>query len=337
MKLEKAALTSALKSWPQELRIAVVFGPDEALVRERADKIARQVVADLRDPFNVVELTEKDLKDDPARLADEAAAISMMGGRRLIRVSGDNAQDALANTLAQPACEAMIVVEAGDLKKDNKFRRWAETTAGIGAIICYAEDSRNLAAMLREEARTAGYALEDEAAALILAATGNERDVARRELEKTILYVGSDSRTISASHVIAIRADRGAADFNGLTSALMMDDGKATDAQIARLSDENIGGIGQMNAVSRRLWQLLSAHAHLSEGGSLEDYSRRAFGPMAWKEGPLLAAQLKRWPEQRVQRGLARLLAADRAAKLSGAKDQDVIAGQAMLGLVRGR
>ena len=28
------------------------------------------------------------LRDDPARLADEAAAISMMGGRRLVKVTG---------------------------------------------------------------------------------------------------------------------------------------------------------------------------------------------------------------------------------------------------------
>ncbi len=337
MKLEKAALTAALKSWPPELRVAVVFGPDEALARERADRIARQIVADLRDPFNVVELTEKDLKDDPARLADEAASLSMMGGRRLVRVAGDGAQEALANALAQPGCEALIVVQAGDLKKDNKFRKWAESTAGVGAVICYAEDARTLSSMLREDARLAGYGLDDDAAGMILAASGNERDVARRELEKTILYVGDSSRSITANDVMAISADRGAADFNGLISALMNDDGKAADTQIARLSDENIGGIGQMGAVGRRLWQMLSAQAHVAEGGSLEDFSRRTFGPMAWKEGPIFAAQLRRWPEHRVQRGLARLLAADRAAKLSGAKDQDIIAGQAMLGLVRGR
>jgi DNA polymerase-3 subunit delta len=337
MKIDKSALTAALKNWPAVYRAAVLYGPDDALVRERADIISRQIVADLRDPFNVIELTGTEIKDDPARLADEAAAMSMMGGRRLIRIFGDDVQDALTATLAMPSADAMIVVLAGDLKKDNKLRKWAEAAPDVAAIVCYVADVRDLAAMLREEAREAGYTLEDEATNLILAASGQERDVARRELEKTLLYVGGDSRTISASDVLAISANRGAADFNGLIQALMSDDGPAADAQIVRLADENIGGVAQMNAVSKRLWMMLSAHAHVQEGGSLEDFSRRSFGPMAWKEAPMFSAQLKRWPEQRVQRALARLLAADRAAKLSGAKDQDVIAGQALLGLVRGR
>jgi DNA polymerase III subunit delta len=337
MKLEKAALTAALKSWPAAYRAAVIYGPDDALVRERADLISRQIVPDLRDPFNVIELSAKDIKDDPARLADEAAAMSLMGGRRLVRIFGDDVQDALTQALAMPSADAMMVVLAGDLKKDSKLRKWAEATPDVAGIICYAADARDLAAMLREEARAAGYSMEDEAISLILAASGQERDIAKRELEKTLLYVGSESRTVSASHVLAITADRGAADFNGLIHALMSDDGQAADAQIARLSAENVGGIGQMNAITKRLWMMLSAHAHVQEGGALEDFSRRAFGPMAWKEAPVFSAQLRRWPEKRVQRALTRLLAADRAAKLSGAKDQDVIAGQAMLGLVRSR
>ena len=46
------------------------------------------MVADLADPFNVADLSEAVLESDPARLADEAAAISMMGGRRVVRVRG---------------------------------------------------------------------------------------------------------------------------------------------------------------------------------------------------------------------------------------------------------
>jgi DNA polymerase III subunit delta len=338
MKLEKAVLTAALKNWPQELRAAVIFGPDEALMRERADKIGRQIVADLRDPFNVVELTDDDLKSDPARLADEAASLSMMGGRRLVRVSGDTyVQEPLTNALSQNVGDAMIVVQAGDLKKDNKFRKWAEAAPGVAAIICYAAEARDMTTLLREEARAAGYAIDDEAVGRIIAASGNERDIARRELEKTILYVGTASRNISGNDVIAITASRGSADSEALTQAVMSDDGRAADAQIARLVDENVSGIGLMGAISRRLSLMLAAHAHLEEGGAMEEFNRRAFGPMAWKQGPLFTGQLGRWPIPRVQRALTRLLRADQAAKLSGAKNTDVLAGQAILGLVRGR
>ncbi len=73
---------------PKGLMAALVYGPDAGLVQERAEKLLKSVVPDLTDPFNVADLSEAVLLADPARLADEAAAISMMGGRRVVRVRG---------------------------------------------------------------------------------------------------------------------------------------------------------------------------------------------------------------------------------------------------------
>src|ERR1051325_3174644 len=67
---------------PKGLAIALVYGPDAGLVQERAEKLLKSVVPDLTDAFNASDLNEDALLADPARLADEAAALSMMGGRR---------------------------------------------------------------------------------------------------------------------------------------------------------------------------------------------------------------------------------------------------------------
>ena len=71
---------------PKHMVAALVFGPDQGLVRERAERMAKTVVPDLGDAFQVSDLDEAALNGDPARLADEAAAISMLGGRRVVRV-----------------------------------------------------------------------------------------------------------------------------------------------------------------------------------------------------------------------------------------------------------
>src|ERR1700722_19220757 len=73
---------------PKDLGVALVFGPDAGLVQERAEKLLKSVVPDLTDAFNVADLSEATLLADPARLSDETAAISMMGGRRVVRVRG---------------------------------------------------------------------------------------------------------------------------------------------------------------------------------------------------------------------------------------------------------
>src|SRR6185369_6216486 len=89
---------------PQGLMIALVYGPDAGLVQERAEKLLKSVVPDLTDPFNSADLSEATLLADPARLADEAAAISMMGGRRVVRVrgAGNDLADLLDSFLDDP-------------------------------------------------------------------------------------------------------------------------------------------------------------------------------------------------------------------------------------------
>ena len=70
-------------------------------------------------PFNVADLNESTLVSDPARLSDEAAAISMMGGRRVVRVrdAGNDLADLFEEFLEDPKGDALVVVEAGDLAK----------------------------------------------------------------------------------------------------------------------------------------------------------------------------------------------------------------------------
>ncbi|HEY4264212.1 MAG TPA: hypothetical protein VGM72_02765, partial [Micropepsaceae bacterium] len=111
---------------PKGLRVALVFGPDAGLVQERAEKLLKSVVADLTDAFNVADLSESVLLSDPARLSDEASAISMMGGRRVVRVrgAGNNLTDLFEEFLEsdERPGDALVVVEGGDLAKGTGLR-----------------------------------------------------------------------------------------------------------------------------------------------------------------------------------------------------------------------
>ena len=65
-----------------------------------------------------------------ARLADEAAAISMIGGRRVVRVrgAGNNLTELFEGFLESVAHagDALVVVEAGDLSKGTGLRKLFE-------------------------------------------------------------------------------------------------------------------------------------------------------------------------------------------------------------------
>ena len=86
MKIEPRQVDAFLKKPDATVRGIVVYGNDDGLIAERAVALARTVCEDLKDPFRVVDIGGDVLKADPARLADEFGAISLMGGRRVVRV-----------------------------------------------------------------------------------------------------------------------------------------------------------------------------------------------------------------------------------------------------------
>src|ERR1700755_1287314 len=128
MKLAPSRIAAFLQRPDPEIRAVLLYGPDEGLVRERAETVARSVCPDLTDPFCVADLTAAVLGADPARLADEAAQLSLTGGRRVVRVrgGGDPLAQLFAGFLATPSGDALTVTEAGDLTPRSPLRRTFE-------------------------------------------------------------------------------------------------------------------------------------------------------------------------------------------------------------------
>src|SRR5260370_42250278 len=84
MKLSAARVAAFLQRPNREIRAVLLYGPDAGLVSERADAVARTICPDLKDPFRVADLSGSAVVTDPARLPDEAAQMSLIGGRRVV-------------------------------------------------------------------------------------------------------------------------------------------------------------------------------------------------------------------------------------------------------------
>ena len=103
----------------------LIYGPDAGLVSERGKKLAEGSGVALDDPFATIKLDADEVAGDPQRLADEAYTVSMFGGKRLVWIRGST-QKNFAKTveplLANPPVDAMVIIEAGDLKKSAPLR-----------------------------------------------------------------------------------------------------------------------------------------------------------------------------------------------------------------------
>ena len=80
--------------------MVLLYGDDVGLIRERAARLVRAVAGAPDDPFRVVELE----RDGVGAIPAEMAALSLTGGRRVVRVRdvGDAAAAPVQAALAGP-------------------------------------------------------------------------------------------------------------------------------------------------------------------------------------------------------------------------------------------
>lgn len=331
MKFKPGQVETFLKSPEPGVRAALIFGPDAGLVRERADRLARSVVPDLGDPFRTAELTPAQLRDDPARLADEAAAIAFTGGRRVVRIrdSGDALTTLLQAFLGDPPGDALIVVEAGDLGARSSLRSLFEGAANGAAIACYADDGGGLEAVILDSLRRNGLRPDNDALAWLVDHLGGDRRLTRSELEKLALYVGEPG-PVTLEHVLAAVGDAAGLSLDDLAFAAADGNQAAVQRVLDRLLREGTSPVSILRGVARH-FQRLHLAAGLMAQGRTPDQAMAALKPrVIFKHTDRFRANLRRWPAERIAGAFDLLVAAELDCKTTGLPAPE-ICGRALI------
>jgi DNA polymerase-3 subunit delta len=325
VKLPAGRVAAFLRRPDPETRAVLFHGPDAGLVRERADAVARTICPDPRDPFRVAELSAAALAADPARLADEAAQLSLMGGRRVVRVreAGDALAPLCRRFLAETPGDALVVVEAGDLPARSALRRVFDEASDAVAIGCYPDSARDLAAVVRETCAARDIAISRDAVEFLVAHLGGDRLLTRAELEKLTLYAGDGGR-IGLDDARAVIADSAALSLDDALLAAAEGDASALDRALARVFQEGESPVTVIRALLRHLQRLHLMASRVAAGGSVEEVMRGARPPIFFKEQDSYRRQLRRWNEKRLRDALDLVAEAEFRMKQTGARAETI-------------
>lgn len=319
MKLAGARIEPFLRAPDPSMRAVLVFGPDLGLVRERVQRLMQAVVKDTSDPFRVAELSPAALKAEPSCLADEAAALALGGGRRVVvlRDAGDGQSAALAAFLAHPMGEALVVIEGGELGPRSSLRKLFEGADNAAALACYGDEGGSLAAVIGDELKAAGLMAEPDAMAYLIQHLGGDRRLTRTELGKLALYMGEPGR-VSLIDATACIGDTAALGLDDL--ALTTADGDHAGAQrvLDRLLREGVHPVGMLRAVARHFLRLHLAAGHLAQGKSVDQAMAALKPPVIFKAAERFRRQLSRWPADRLGKALEVLTEAEADCKTTG-------------------
>lgn len=319
-----------------EAVIVLIYGPDRGLVSERASAFAAKTGLPLDDPFSVVKLDASDVERDSGRLIDEARTVPMFAARRLIWVRNASAQKSLADDVkalaAEPPKDAIILIEAQDLKKGSPLRSTVESAFSGMALPCYADEARDLESIIDDELRIANLTMAMDARNALRRSLGGDRLATRGEIQKLTLYAMGRGE-ISLDDVKSMIGD---------VSALSLDD--AIDAALGgNIVEFDTAFTKQCQNGSQAAQLLAAAIRHLHNlhlmRGDMEATKRNPSAVVATARPPVFFSRrraveraLASWSADTLSRALTRL----QSTTLQTRRRPDLavaLARQALLGI----
>jgi DNA polymerase-3 subunit delta len=313
----KSAEIDAFVARPDPRRpIALVFGPDAGLVRERVDALVKAAVDDPADPFGLARLDGDALADEPSRLVEEAHTFPLFGGRRAVwvKAGGRSFVEAVEAVLAAPpAADCRIVIEAGDLRRNAPLRERCEKSPVVAAIACYADGDRELARLIDDEMRAAGLAIAADARALLASLIGGDRRASRNEIRKLALFAHGKS-SVEIDDVLAVVADASSLALDAAVDAAFAGNSAEAETQFAKACAASTYPGAIVGAALRQVAQLHRARLAIEDGASIDEVMKSTMR-VHFRRERLVKMALSAWTSQRLERIMMRLAEASLDAR----------------------
>jgi DNA polymerase III subunit delta len=322
VKIAARQITGFLQRPDPSVISVLIYGPDQGLVRERAEQLSTAACANPDDPFNSVLLSADTIKTDAARLMDEANALSLSQERRLVQIR--DATDSLGATfkafLETYDGNALVIVESGDLSPRSSLRKLYEKADSAAAVPCYSDDSRTLREVIGETLGAHDISATPDAMAFLIDNLGANRLATRSELEKLVLYKGGPG-DVSLDDALAAIGDSAITSLEDIAMAAASGDMAALEHALMRARALGEPSVRILRAAGRHLERLHLARGLVDSGQSPDHAMKALRPPVFFRIADGFRAQMRRWPRKRLAAALEALLQAELDCKTSGCPD----------------
>jgi DNA polymerase-3 subunit delta len=318
VKANRGEIERTLKT-PGDTRFFLLHGPDDAGSRSLMKTLAAAMGAQAER----IDLSGADLRADPARLADEAAAISMFGDRRwiLVEQAGDEIVPAVEALIEAPAAGNPVAIVAGALRPASKLLKLALADRSALAFASYLPDARDHAKLVGGPAQALGLDVRGDVARRIAEGCGGNRALIEQELGKYALFLDSAPgapKLLDHDAVDLLGADSDAGDLSRLVESVLGGDAATLEGEIVRLRAEGQEGIALTRALMRRMTLLARLRAEIDQGSSVGAVMASSGKSLFWKDRDAIGPQLGRWRGDLIARVIGRLIEAERQVMMPG-------------------
>ena len=329
MKLD-ARRVAAFLADPGAVRVVLLHGEDEGTIRHCADRLTRAVAGGADDPFRVAWLA----REDHDRLEEEAGAIAMTGGRRVVRVR--DVGDALApavKRVAEGRGDSLVVLEAGALPGKSKLRALVEGHPRDAALACYPEEGKALRDAVEAAFAAAGVRVEPDAMQWLVEHLGGDRAATRNELDKLVLYAGPERR-LDLDAVRVCVGDQASVSFDDAAFAATAGDMALADRCIELALAEGMAPVAATRGVLMHLARLHAARVAMASGLPAAEAVRSLRPPVFYRRTGAFLRAVQVWSADRLIQAMDEARRTELACKQTGAADA-LLVRRLVLGLAR--
>jgi DNA polymerase-3 subunit delta len=333
VKASKASIGRAVDQPAASVRFYLFHGPDEAQSRALATRLLEALGAT---KFLMASGT---VKADPASLADEANAMSLFGGKRVVWIepATKDIEEGLVALLEGPSGESPVVAISGALPKTSGLLKLAEGSSDALAFAAYVPEGLDAERMVIDVGRRFGLKIDGQVAARLADSAGNDQAVIAQELQKLALYIDASPhapKQLDHGAIDDVGADSAEGDFQRLADlALAGDIGELID-ELTRLPAGGSEAIPVVRSLQRRLLMLAPARARVERGERVDAVMVSLGRSLFWKDKSKVQQMLSKWSADDLATVADRAGRLERSLMFTRAPDREAL-GEELLAIAR--
>jgi DNA polymerase-3 subunit delta len=280
------------------------------------------------------------IKNGTTSLVDEAGAISLFGGARLIWVepANDDIAGAVASLLESPAAtESAVVAIAGKLRKTSELLKLAEGSPNALAFASYPPEGKDAAQMVIDVGRRFGLKISSPVAARVADHCANDQAIVTQELDKLATYIDASPhapKELGHDAIDEVGAESNDGAFGQVADLALLGDLGALGDAIERLSSGGSAAIPIIRSLQRRLLMLAPARARVERGERPDAVMTSLGKSLFWKDKEIVAKMLRKWSAEDLAKVSDRAAALERELMFTDAPEREAL-GEALLTIGR--
>ena len=295
----------------------LIYGPNEGLIRDHIKKIKSDYLTDV--DFEEISISGKNLDLNPDILEISANSISMFNSYKLIILESpkDKNISELENVINAAPAQTMLIVKANSLKKTSKLRKLFESNALCYALACYEDDAKSIMKLIDNFVNENNMIIDRDIKNYLMQTLSADRMISFNELQKISLFYANADTTPNLEEIKNLLNDASSNNLQKMNESVMYGNTTKSSNIISKLLSEGNNPISIIRSLINYLKRLQKVKVEMKKGSNFDTAIKFLRPPLFWKDKNNFQQHCLRWPLDKIEKNLSKLLDAEIDCKLN--------------------